>query len=89
MALLTMIFNRHSIQISEKKTIGPTTCLEYLDIILDTESMEARLPEDKVSRIIDFIESFLRKPSVRKITSSFQLCCKSGAIGPFLWYLSY
>jgi hypothetical protein len=66
MALLTMIFNRHSIQISEKKTIGPTTCLEYLDIILDTESMEARLPEDKVSRIIDFIESFLRKRSVRK-----------------------
>ena len=28
--------------------------------------MEARLPEDQVSRIIDFIESFLRKRSVRK-----------------------
>ena len=66
MALLTMIFNRLSIPISEKKTIGPTTCLEYLGIILDTESMEARLPEDKHSRIIDFIESFLRKRSVRK-----------------------
>ena len=66
MTLLTMIFNRFSIPISEKKTIGPPTCLEYLGIILDTKSMEARLPEDKVSRIIDFIESFLRKPSVRK-----------------------
>ena len=66
MALLTMIFDRLNIPISKKKTIGPTTCLEYLGIILDTESMEARLPEDNVSRIIDFIESFLRNRSVRK-----------------------
>ena len=41
MALLTIIFNRLNIPISEKKTIGSTTCLEYLGIILDTESMEA------------------------------------------------
>jgi hypothetical protein len=41
MALLTMIFNRLNIPTSEKKTIGPTTCLQYLRIILDTESMEA------------------------------------------------
>jgi hypothetical protein len=66
MALLTMIFDRLNIPISEKKTIWQTTCLEYLGIILDTESMEARLPEDKDSMIIDFIESFLRKRSVRK-----------------------
>jgi hypothetical protein len=66
MALLNMIFNRLNVPISEKKAIGPTTCLEYLGIILDTGSMEARLPEDKVSRIIDFIESFLRNRSVRK-----------------------
>ena len=66
MALLTIIFNRLNIPTSEKKTIGPTKCLQYLGIILDTESMEARLPEDKDSRIIDFIESFLRKRSVRK-----------------------
>ena len=66
MALLTMIFNRLNVPISEKKTIRPTTCLEYLGIILDTGSMEARLPEDKVSSIIDFIESFLRNRSVRK-----------------------
>jgi hypothetical protein len=39
-ALLTMIFNRLNILTSEKETIEPTTCLEYLGIILDTESME-------------------------------------------------
>lgn len=47
MALLTMIFNRLNIPIAPHKTVGPTTCLEYLGILLDTVKMEARLPEEK------------------------------------------
>lgn len=66
MALLTMIFKRLGIPISSKKTVGPTTSLEYLGIILDTSKMEARLPKDKIDRIINFIEQFLSKRSVRK-----------------------
>ena len=46
MALLTMIFNRMRIPISDKKTVGPATTIEYLGIILDTIKLEARLPDD-------------------------------------------
>lgn len=66
MALITMIFKKLGIPLSAKKTVGPTTCLEYLGVILDSERMECRLPDDKVDRIIQFIERFLRKRSVRK-----------------------
>ena len=44
MALLTMIFNRLRVPIAPHKTVGPTVQLQYLGIILDTDSMEACLP---------------------------------------------
>ncbi|CAG2196502.1 unnamed protein product [Mytilus edulis] len=51
MALMMMIFKRLNVQIAMHKTVGPVTCLEYLGIILDSEKMEARLPQEKVDRI--------------------------------------
>ena len=51
MALLTLLFKKLQIPIAPNKTVGPTTCLEYLGIILDTEAMEARLPLVIVQRI--------------------------------------
>lgn len=48
------------------KTEGPTTCLEYLGIILDSEAMEARLPGDKLSRIKEFLTSFYSRKSCTK-----------------------
>ena len=65
MALITLIFNRLNIPLSKKKTVGPHTTLEYLGIILDTDKMEARLPQDKVERIIHFIGTFLRRRSIK------------------------
>jgi hypothetical protein len=41
MALMTMIFNRLNIPLATHTTLNPTTCLEYLGIILDTEKLEA------------------------------------------------
>lgn len=41
MALLCTLFKRLNIPISMKKTVGPTTSLEDLRIILDSEKMEA------------------------------------------------
>lgn len=66
MALLTLIFARLGVPLSSKKTVGPTHVLEYLGIILDTLAMEARLPEDKVRRIQEHIDSFLTKSNVTK-----------------------
>ena len=67
MLILMMIFRRLKIPISEKKTEGPTTCLTYLGIILDTIKMEARLPEDKVKRMVLFIDDILKKKSCTKL----------------------
>lgn len=61
MAIMTTIFKRLNIPLSVKKTVGPTTCLEYLGIILDSQKMEARLPADKVQRICDCIKDLEQK----------------------------
>ena len=66
MSTLINIFKKLNIPLSSKKTVGPITCLEYLGIILDTTLMEARLPQEKVDRLIMLIEVFLTKSSVRK-----------------------
>jgi hypothetical protein len=66
MDILTVIFNRLKIPISKKKTVGPTTTLEYLGLILDTDLFEARLPEAKIERIVTFIQSSIERKSVRK-----------------------
>ena len=66
MALMTMIFNRLSIPLATHQTLGPTTCLEYLGIILDIEKLEARLPQDKVDRICEFIKIILHESSCTK-----------------------
>ena len=64
MALLTLVFNRLHVPIAPYKTMGPTVQLQYLGIILDTERMEARLPDDKLSRIITILDMFENKHSI-------------------------
>ena len=66
MALLTMIFNRLRVPIAPHKTVGPTVQLQYLDIILDTDSMEARLPLDKLTRIREMLHKFESKQRISK-----------------------
>ncbi|KAI0216052.1 hypothetical protein LSAT2_031886, partial [Lamellibrachia satsuma] len=66
MAILTMIFNRLRIPIATHKTVGPTVQLQYLGIILDTDSMEARLPLDKLTRIREMLHKFESKQRVSK-----------------------
>ena len=59
MAILTLIFSRLNVPLAKHKTVGPTTCLEYLGVILDTDKLEARLPEDKIKRMLEFLDSML------------------------------
>lgn len=61
MALLTLITNRLRVERSLPKTVGPSTDLEYLGIIVDTFAMECRLPQDKLQRLIAMIRDFLGK----------------------------
>ena len=59
MACLTLLFARLGVPLAKHKCIGPSNCLEYLGIILDTQNMVAKLPMDTVQRIIEFIETLL------------------------------
>lgn len=67
MAILTLVFNKLGIPLSETKTVGPVTELEYLGIILDSFRMEARLPVDKIRRISSILSSFRDKKSCTKL----------------------
>lgn len=66
MAVLTMVFKKLGIPISEKKTVGPDTVIEYLGIILDSKIMESRIPLEKVDRILTLINNLRVKKSCTK-----------------------
>jgi hypothetical protein len=46
------------------KTVWPTCIIEFLGIILDSISMEAHLPEDKLCYLQDLLKSWEKKKSV-------------------------
>ena len=48
------------------EVVGPSTALEFLGIVLDTECVEARLPCDKLSRTQTTIGEWLNKRSTTK-----------------------
>jgi len=53
------VFGKLNIHLALHKSVGPTTFLEYLGIILDSENMIAKLPQDKLCRIKDLLYVFL------------------------------
>jgi hypothetical protein len=59
MKAMIRVFNELRIPLSTRKTVGPSPCLEYLGIQLDTIAMEARLPLDKLERIRHLLLRFL------------------------------
>ena len=45
---------------------GPTTCLPFLGIELDTEAMEIRLPADKLLQLKETIREWIGRKAGRK-----------------------
>lgn len=54
------------IPLAVDKVEGPSTSLTFLGIVLDTERMEARLPEEKLSRIRLQLTAWLKKKKATK-----------------------
>ena len=54
------------VPLAQEKVVGPTTCLNFLVITLDSERIEIRLPEDKFKRIRAEVSSWLQKKSATK-----------------------
>ena len=87
---MLLSFKSLNIPIATDKTAGPTRVIEFMGIILDSDSMEARLPPDKVSRILESLSSFQhRKPctltELQSLIGTLNFACKVVPPGrPFL-----
>ena len=63
------------------KTPGPSQVLEFMGIVLDSNRMQARLPEDKLARIKQLLDSFSSRRSARlvdlqSLIGTLQFACK-------------
>ena len=63
------------------KTLGPSQVLEFMGITLDSTLMEARLPEDKLTRLRTLLASFKGRRSVclvdlQSLIGTLQFACK-------------
>lgn len=63
---LKIAFRNIGVPLAEEKFEGPASTISFLGILLDTERLEARLPEDKLSSIKELITEWLIKPSATK-----------------------
>lgn len=66
MSNLRKVFENLNVPLAEHKTLGPDTIMEYLGIILDSKAMQARLPQDKVSRISIMLGTFMHRKTCTK-----------------------
>ena len=66
MALLSMLFRTLGIPTAPHKTMGPSPIMEFLGIVLDSVRMEARLPQDKLDRIVKTLNYFCTRCSCTK-----------------------
>ena len=53
----------------QEKVLGPATVIDFLGFVIDTVSMEIRLPTEKLSRIKQLIHSWRSKKSCIKRAS--------------------
>ena len=66
LATIKQVFKRLGVPLVDHKCVGPTTCLEFLGIILDTLRMEARLSQEKISKLLNMVDHFIGRPKCTK-----------------------
>ena len=87
---MILSFTNLNIPISAAKTEGPCKVLQFMGIILDSHTMEARLPEDKIKRIKTALREFRSKRSttlqeLQSLIGTLNFACKVIPPGrPFL-----
>ena len=78
---LLRVFMSLKAPVVASKTIGPSQVVEFMGIVLDSVRMEARLPQDKLTRINELLTSFKKRRSVRlvelqSLIGTLQFACK-------------
>lgn len=67
--------------LAEEKQVGPTTCLDFLGIELDSVKMESRLPAEKLQRTRELVATWrgrkaCRVKELQSLVGSLQHACK-------------
>ena len=87
---LLTLFTDLDIPLAPGKTFTPSTQLEFMGILLDSSLMEAKLPDDKLTRLRSLVSVWQSKTSCRlhdlqSLIGSLHFACKVVAPGrPFL-----
>ena len=66
LAIITDCCKELGVPLKQEKVEAPTTCLEFLGIILDTERMELRLSEERVCTLEALLNHWILKKRCRK-----------------------
>ena len=66
LCVVKQVCSQFGIPLALEKVEGPTNLLTFLGITLDTKQMEARLPNEKLSRIRTTVRSWLCKKKATK-----------------------
>lgn len=77
----SVLFGSLGVPVAPDKTQGPSSCLSYLGIEIDTGSGCCRLPADKVAKLVGQIEDCLSRDRVRlqrvqSVLGSFNFACR-------------
>jgi len=60
------VFDKLGIPLAPEKVVSPRTVLPYLGIIIDTDKMELRLPDEKLSELTTLLQSFKVSKKITK-----------------------
>lgn len=78
---LLRVFTKLGVPVAEEKLVGPTVCLTFLGIELDTARMIRRLPPGKLTELQQLVTEWLPKKSCRvrelqSLVGKLQHACK-------------
>ena len=69
---ILQLFKQLGVPVAPDKVEGPTTCLKFLGLIVDTVAMEVRIPEEKVTDLLGEVTGLLggkKKVTLRQLQS--------------------
>lgn len=59
LATVQQVFAKLGVPLAQDKTAGPSMCIEFLGITLDSKQFQASLPREKIDRMILIISSLV------------------------------
>jgi hypothetical protein len=63
---VTNICQQLGVPVASHKTEGPSTCLTFLGIVIDTDRMELRLPTEKLLHLRSLLQAWISRHGARR-----------------------